>query len=80
MFDVMWRFHIMDVTGDDKIDTWWMKLAAFLGLTVILRGLISRSIEHEKVASSVNQPQARFSDAGILDWTLCSIPTVSETM
>jgi hypothetical protein len=39
MFDVMWRFHIMDVTGDDKIDTWWMKLAAFLGLAAILRGL-----------------------------------------
>lgn len=39
IFDIMWRFHIMDVTGDDKIDTWWMKLAAFLGLTMILSGL-----------------------------------------
>ena len=39
IFDVMWRFHIMDVTGNDKIDTWWMKLAAFLGLTMMLSGM-----------------------------------------
>jgi len=38
IFDILWRLHIMDVTGDDRIDTWWMKLAAFLGLTMILSG------------------------------------------
>ncbi len=39
IFDVLWRFHILDITGDDKIDSWWMKLAAFLGLTMVLSGL-----------------------------------------
>lgn len=40
IFDVLWRFHILDITGDDRIDSWWMKLAAFLGLTMVLSGLI----------------------------------------
>ena len=40
IFDVMWRFHIMDVTGDDRIDTWWMKLFSFLGLTMAISGAI----------------------------------------
>lgn len=39
LFDVLWRFHIMDVTGDDRFDSWWLKLAAFLGLTTVLFGL-----------------------------------------
>lgn len=38
IFDVLWRFHIMDVTGDDRFDTWWMKLFAFLGLAMVLSG------------------------------------------
>lgn len=38
IFDVLWRFHIMDVTGDEKFDTWWMKVFAFLGLTMVLSG------------------------------------------
>ncbi len=38
VFDVMWRFHILDVTGDDRIDSWWMKLGAFLGLVLVLCG------------------------------------------
>lgn len=37
-FDVLWRFHIMDVTGDDRFDTWWLKLFAFFGLTSVLLG------------------------------------------
>lgn len=37
-FDVMWRFHIMDITGADEFDTWWMKLFAFFGLTLVLSG------------------------------------------
>lgn len=40
IFDILWRFHIMDVTGDDRIDSWWMKLAAFLGLTLVLTGFV----------------------------------------
>lgn len=40
IFDVLWRFHILDVTGQDRIDAWWLKLAAFLGLTMVLSGLI----------------------------------------
>lgn len=38
IFDVFWRFHIMDVTGDDRFDSWWMKLAAFLGLAITITG------------------------------------------
>lgn len=40
IFDVLWRFHILDVTGDDRFDSWWLKLAAFLGLTMVLSGLV----------------------------------------
>lgn len=40
IFDVLWRFHILDFTGQDRIDAWWLKLAAFLGLTMVLSGLI----------------------------------------
>ena len=40
IFDVLWRFHIMDVTGEDRFDTWWMKLFAFLGLTMVVTGAV----------------------------------------
>ena len=40
IFDVLWRFHIMDITGDDRIDTWWMKLAAFLAFAMLITGII----------------------------------------
>ncbi|MEM7327206.1 MAG: PepSY domain-containing protein [Pseudomonadota bacterium] len=40
IFDILWRFHILDVTGEDRIDSWWLKLAAFLGLTMVLSGLV----------------------------------------
>ena len=40
IFDVLWRFHILDVTGEDEFDTWWMKLAAFLALTTVLTGIV----------------------------------------
>ena len=40
IFDVLWRFHILDVTGDDRFDSWWLKLAAFLGLVMVLSGLM----------------------------------------
>ena len=40
IFDILWRFHILDFTGDDRIDSWWLKLAAFLGLTMVLSGWV----------------------------------------
>jgi len=40
IFDILWRFHILDITGDDRFDSWWLKLAAFLGLTMVLTGLV----------------------------------------
>ncbi|MAP94668.1 MAG: hypothetical protein CMK07_06925 [Ponticaulis sp.] len=40
IFDVFWRFHIMDITGKDVIATWWMKIAAFLGLSLTIAGFI----------------------------------------
>ncbi|MEO9969466.1 MAG: hypothetical protein ABJG15_06490 [Hyphomonadaceae bacterium] len=39
-FDALWRFHIMDVTGANRIDSWWLKIAAFFGLTLALSGLV----------------------------------------
>ena len=39
IFDVLWRFHIMDVPGEDEFDSWWLKLVAFSGLTTILFGI-----------------------------------------
>ena len=39
-FDVLWRFHIMDITGADRFDSWWLKLFAFFGLTMVLTGAV----------------------------------------
>jgi len=39
IFDVLWRFHIMDITGEDEFDSWWLKLIAFSGLTTVLFGM-----------------------------------------
>lgn len=38
IFDVLWRFHIMDIAGDDRFDSWWLRIFAFLGLTTVLFG------------------------------------------
>lgn len=38
IFDVLWRFHIMDITGADRFDSWWLKVAAFLGFMLVLFG------------------------------------------
>ena len=37
-FDVMWRFHIMDFTGDDRFDSWWMTLTALGAVLLTLAG------------------------------------------
>ncbi len=39
IFDVLWRFHIVDITGADRFDSWWLKLFAFFGLTTVLFGI-----------------------------------------
>ncbi|MEO1552534.1 MAG: PepSY domain-containing protein [Pseudomonadota bacterium] len=40
IFDILWRFHILDFTGGDRFDSWWLKLAAFFGLTMVLSGWV----------------------------------------
>jgi len=39
IFDVLWRFHIMDITGADRFDSWWLRIFAFLALTTVLFGI-----------------------------------------
>ena len=53
IFDMMWRVHIMDVTGDDRIDSWWMKMFSFFGLTMAITGaiLLIRRIRQGKLFS-----------------------------
>ncbi|MEL7540739.1 MAG: hypothetical protein AAGJ51_07530 [Pseudomonadota bacterium] len=48
IFDILWRFHILDFTGDDRFDSWWLKLSAFFGLIMVLSGwilLIDRTLK-----------------------------------
>lgn len=40
IFDILWRFHILDVTGRDSFNTWWLTLAALSALSMVLSGLI----------------------------------------
>ena len=40
LFDILWRFHILDVTGADSFNTWWLTLAALIALSMILSGVI----------------------------------------
>jgi len=38
VFDLMWKFHIMDVTGEDNFNSWWLRLAAIMALLFTLSG------------------------------------------
>jgi hypothetical protein len=38
-FDVAWRFHILDVTGEDNFNAWWLKLASGAALLFALSGV-----------------------------------------
>lgn len=38
VFDLMWKFHIMDVTGEDNFNSWWLRLAALMALLFTLSG------------------------------------------
>ncbi|MEP1229904.1 MAG: PepSY domain-containing protein, partial [Litorimonas sp.] len=39
VFDFMWRLHIMDITGEDSFNTWWLRLTSFLALLFALTGI-----------------------------------------
>jgi len=39
VFDLAWKFHIMDVTGEDNFNSWWLKLASGAALLFALSGV-----------------------------------------
>ncbi len=38
-FDLAWKFHIMDVTGEDNFNSWWLRIASGAALIFALSGL-----------------------------------------
>ena len=36
VFDLAWKFHIMDVTGEDNFNSWWLRLASGAALLLSL--------------------------------------------
>ena len=34
VFDLAWKFHIMDVTGEDNFNSWWLRLASGAALLI----------------------------------------------
>ena len=53
IYDVLWRFHIMDVTGDDRFDSWWLKIVTFSMLIFVLTGfgLLAHRISRRRLLS-----------------------------
>jgi hypothetical protein len=39
VFDLAWKFHIMDVTGEDDFNSWWLRLASGAALLFALSGV-----------------------------------------
>jgi len=39
IFDLAWKFHIMDVTGEDNFNSWWLRLASGSALIFALSGV-----------------------------------------
>ncbi len=39
VFDLAWKFHIMDVTGDDNFNSWWLRIASGAALLFALSGV-----------------------------------------
>ncbi len=39
VFDLAWKFHIMDVTGEDNFNSWWLRLASGAALMFALSGV-----------------------------------------
>lgn len=40
IFDILWRFHILDITGADDFGSWWLKLAAAIALFMVITGFL----------------------------------------
>ena len=38
VFDLAWKFHIMDVTGEDNFNSWWLRIASGAALLFALSG------------------------------------------
>jgi len=61
VFDLAWKFHIMDVTGEDNFNSWWLRLASGAALLFALSGvgllwfrLASRPRRRRKRVASVS--------------------------
>lgn len=39
VFDLAWKFHIMDVMGDDNFNSWWLRIASGAALFFALSGV-----------------------------------------
>ena len=39
VFDLAWKFHIMDVTGEDNFNSWWLRIASGAALMFALSGI-----------------------------------------
>jgi len=39
VFDLAWKFHIMDVTGEDNFNSWWLRIASGAALFFALSGV-----------------------------------------
>jgi hypothetical protein len=39
VFDLAWKFHIMDVTGEDNFNSWWLRLASGAALLFAMSGV-----------------------------------------
>lgn len=39
LFDLAWKFHIMDVTGQDNFNSWWLRLASGAALLFAVSGV-----------------------------------------
>ena len=39
VFDLAWKFHIMDVTGEDNFNSWWLRIASGAALLFALSGV-----------------------------------------
>jgi len=39
VFDLAWKFHIMDVTGENNFNSWWLRLASGAALLFALSGV-----------------------------------------
>ncbi|MFV2072043.1 MAG: hypothetical protein ACC742_05245 [Thermoanaerobaculales bacterium] len=39
-FDLFWMLHVMDYVGRENFNTWWLQIAAALGVVMILSGFV----------------------------------------